>query len=239
MADETLVSEVERLRAENAKLRERALTRARLRSASSVGLLVLGCGLAALSVVAIWLRVTLLDTDRYVKTVAPIAAEPAVQQAVANRLDTAINERIDFASLAREVLPERADVLAPVIQTGVQSFIRTRINEFTASPRFQELWVDANRRAHTRITELLVGGRSKRLVLDDDTVYLDLSPAVNRIKAGLQDRDGLEHLDAGPRVGDRRRLDELDAPVDALRNRLGDPRQPAFLQAGLDPIDRG
>ena len=137
MADETLVSEVERLRAENAKLRERALTRARLRSASSVGLLVLGCGLAALSVVAIWLRVTLLDTDRYVKTVAPIAAEPAVQQAVANRLDTAINERIDFASLAREVLPERADVLAPVIQTGVQSFIRTRINEFTASPRFQ------------------------------------------------------------------------------------------------------
>ena len=70
---------------------KRALTRARLRSASSVGLLVLGCGLAALSVVAIWLRVTLLDTDRYVKTVAPIAAEPAVQQAVANRLDTAIN----------------------------------------------------------------------------------------------------------------------------------------------------
>ena len=71
MADETLVSEVERLRAENAKLRERALTRARLRSASSVGLLVLGCGLAALSVVAIWLRVTLLDTDRYVEDGGP------------------------------------------------------------------------------------------------------------------------------------------------------------------------
>jgi hypothetical protein len=131
MPDDTLVSEVERLRAENAKLRKRALTRRRLRGASSVGLLVLGCGLAALSVVAIWLRVTLLDTNRYVETVAPIAADPGVQQAVANRLDTEINTRIDFAALARDVLPERADVLAPVIQTGVQSFIRPRSDDFT------------------------------------------------------------------------------------------------------------
>ena len=46
---------------------------------------------------AIWLRVTLLDTDRYVSTVAPIAAQPAVQKAVADKLDTAITSRVDFA----------------------------------------------------------------------------------------------------------------------------------------------
>src|SRR3954464_7504183 len=147
MDDDPLQSEVERLRAENSTLRSRATTRGRLRSAAGIGLLVLGCGLVALSVVAIWLRVTLLNTDHYVDTVAPIAAHPSVQQAVADRLDVAINERIDFASLAREVLPDRADVLAPVIQTGVQSFISTRINEFTRSARFQTLWVEANRRA--------------------------------------------------------------------------------------------
>ncbi len=60
-------------------------------------LLVLGCGLAVLSLVAVWLRVTLLDTDRYVDTVAPIAAEPAVQDAVADKLETAIYSRVDFA----------------------------------------------------------------------------------------------------------------------------------------------
>src|SRR3954452_21470154 len=105
----------------------------------------------------------LLHTDRSVNTVAPIAAHPTVQKAVADQLDTAINNKIDFAGLAREVLPDRADVLAPVIQTGVQSFIRTRLDHFTRSPRFQELWVEANRRAHTRLVDLLVGGRSKRL----------------------------------------------------------------------------
>ena len=216
MADEALVSEVERLRAENEKLKKRGLTRRRLRSASGVGLLVLGCGLAALSVVAIWLRVTLLNTDHYVKTVAPIAADPAVQNAVAARLDTAINSRIDFDSLAREVLPDRADVLAPVIQTGVQSFIRTRIQEFTRSERFQTLWTEANRRAHQRITDLLVGGRSKRLVLDDDTVYLDLSAAVDRIKAGLQER-GLTRIAAAipPSIDGRVKLVQAPALADA------------------------
>lgn len=207
-----LQAEVDRLRAENEALRARGMTRERTRRASVVFLLVLGCGLAALSVVAIWLRVTLLDTDRYVETVAPIAAEPAVQNAVADRLSTAINDRIDFASLAREALPERADVMAPVIETGVQSFITARVSDFTRSQRFEDLWVDANRRAHTRIVALLEGGRSGRLVLDDDTVYLDLSPAVNRIKSGLQER-GLTRVAAAipPSVDGRVKLVQSEA----------------------------
>ena len=115
-----LENEVAHLREENAKLKARAARRDRARGGGKALLLVLGCGLAALSVVAIWLRTTLLDTDRYVDTVAPIAAQPAVQDAVADKLENAIFTRIDFAALAREALPERADVIAPVIETGVR-----------------------------------------------------------------------------------------------------------------------
>jgi hypothetical protein len=213
-----LESEVVRLRAENEKLKSRARRRERGRRGSVVLLLVLGCGLTALSVLAIWLRVTLLNTDRYVETVAPIAAQPAVQDAVADKLETAIYSRIDFASLAREVLPERADVMAPVIQTGVQSFISARITEFTRSQRFQNVWVDANRRAHTRIVGLLEGGRSGRLVLDQDTVYLDLSPAVDRIKTALQER-GLTRIAAAipPSVDGQIKLVQSEGLVSAQR----------------------
>src|SRR3954469_16294652 len=108
-SDEQLQAEVERLRKENAKLARRVNIGSRLRSASSAFLLILGCGLAVLSLVAIWLRVTLLDTDRYVSTVAPIAADPAVQNAVAKQIDNAIFTRVDFSSLAQQVLPDRAD----------------------------------------------------------------------------------------------------------------------------------
>jgi hypothetical protein len=216
VSDATMREEMEKLRADNEALQRKVALRRTFRRASVVGLLVLGCGLALLSVVAIWLRVTLLNTDRYVNTVAPIAAEPAVQKAVADKLNTAINSKIDFDSLARQVLPDRADVLAPAIATGVQSQIRSRLNEFTASPRFQQLWTNANREAHARLVALLTGGRSKRLELQGDTVYLDLSPAVQRVKDALNER-GLSRISAAipPTVDGKIKLVQSSAITDA------------------------
>jgi hypothetical protein len=215
---DALRDEVERLRAENAALERRVAWRGRIRRSSAWLLLILGCGLVALSLVAIWLRATLLDTDRYVNTVGPIAEQPEVQRAVADKLETAIFSRVDFAALAREVLPDRADVLAPAIERGAQSVISDRINEFTTSERFQQLWVEANRRAHTRVVELLTGGRSGRLVLDEDTVYLDLSAAVERVRAGLQER-GLNRIATAipPSVDGQVELFQSAALVDAQR----------------------
>jgi hypothetical protein len=216
VSDVTLRDEVEKLRADNAALQRKASIRRTLRRASVVGLLILGCGFALLSVVAIWLRVTLLNTDHYVKTVAPIAAQPSVQRAVADKLGTAINSKIDFDQLARDVLPDRADVLAPAIASGVQAQISSRLNDFTASPRFQQLWTDANRRAHQRLTDLLIGGRSKRLALEGDTVYLDMSPAVQRVKDALSER-GLTRIANAipPSVDGRIKLVQSSAITDA------------------------
>lgn len=195
MTDVAPNEELERLRAENARLSARISRRLRWRSAGAWLLLVLGCGLAVLALVAVWLRTTLLDTDRYVQTVTPIAAQPAVQNAVADKLETAIFSRVDFAALAREALPDRADLIAPAIERGAQGFISDRVHDFTRSPRFEQLWIEANRRAHTRLVELLEGGRSGRLVLDDNSLVLDLSPAVERVKTGLQER-GLTRIAA-------------------------------------------
>src|SRR3954464_12503582 len=109
-SEQQLQAEVERLRKENAKLARRVSWGQRARSSSSAFLLVLGCGLAVLSLLALWLRGTLLNTDRYVSTVAPLAANPDIQNAVADKLENAIFSRVDFAGLSRQVLPDRADV---------------------------------------------------------------------------------------------------------------------------------
>src|SRR6186997_404185 len=114
-----LRAENEQLRADNSKLLRRAMWRARIRRASLTLLLVLGCGLVGASIIAIWTRATVLNTDRYVNTMAPIARSPAVQSAVADKLSTAITSKVDVNALAREVLPDRADVLAPAIAEGV------------------------------------------------------------------------------------------------------------------------
>jgi hypothetical protein len=196
-----LRDEVEDLRT---KLSRRVAWGARARRASLALLLVLGCGLAAASVVAIWTRVTVLNTDRYVKTMAPIGRSPAVQNAVADKLYAGITSKVDIDALAREVLPDKADILAPAIANGVNSAIRSRINEFVHSPKFPQYWDEANRRAHDRVVELLTTGKSKRLTLQGDTVYLDLSPAVANIKQRLTDRGLGRVADAIPPTVDGR-----------------------------------
>ena len=62
-----------------------------------------------------------------------IGATPAVQSAVSDKLYTSITSKIDFDALARQVLPDRADILAPAIATGVQTTIRNQIRSTSAS----------------------------------------------------------------------------------------------------------
>ena len=196
--------EVEQLRAANAKLENRVARRARLRRAALVLLLVLGCGLFAASLIAVWTRATVLNTDRYVKTMAPIGESKAVQEAVADKLAARVNGAIDFNQLATEALPERADVLAPAIAAGAQSAIREGLDRFVASQRFEDLWVEANRRAHDRVVALLTTGKSGRLTLTDDTVYLDFSGAIDRLKERLRERGFDRVADAIPASVDGR-----------------------------------
>jgi hypothetical protein len=193
-----LRDENERLREANEKLARRVALGSRLRRATTVFLLVLGCGLVAASLIAIWTRASVLNTDRYVKTMAPIARSKAVQKTVADKLDAKITGAIDFDALARDVLPARADVLAPAIEAGAENAIRQQLDRFVASDRFAELWDEANRRVHTRVVGLLTTGKSGKLALEGDTVYLDLSPAVDRIKQALSDRGLTRIADAIP-----------------------------------------
>ena len=221
---------------------------------------MLGCGLVALSLVAFYVRETVLDTDRYVATMAPIAESPAVQQAVADKLNTAITSRVDFDSLMREALPASADPLAPALAVGLQQAIRSRIDAFVASDNFERLWVEANRRAHARVVALLTTGQSGRLLLDGDTVYLDLGAIVDRVRQALQER-GLDRLaaaippsgrrpgDAAPvrRAGqgpqghrpDREPDDRVADPCAAVPDRprlLSRPRRRGLLRVGLGLI---
>ena len=199
-----LRDEVEQLRDANERMQSRLAMRARLRRAAVVLLLVLGCGLTGAALISMWTRATVLNTDRYVKTMAPIGESAAVQKAVADKLEARITGAIDFNALAREVLPDRADVLAPAIATGAESAIREGLDRFVASDRFQTLWEEANRRAHSRVVALLTTGESGRLTLEDDTVYLDFSAAVERLKERLRERGFNRVADAIPASVDGR-----------------------------------
>jgi hypothetical protein len=104
-------TEVERLRAEVASLRSRLrqqdqhdkgraaaaerTVQQRWRTIVGTLLIVVACVLAPLSVVAVWTKNQVTNTDRYVRTMAPLASEPAIQHALADRITARIFTAVD------------------------------------------------------------------------------------------------------------------------------------------------
>ena len=73
--------------------------RQRWRTILAVVLIVVGCVLAPLAGVAGWARNQVTNTDRYVRTVAPLATDPAIQTAVADQLTAQVFTYLDVQGL--------------------------------------------------------------------------------------------------------------------------------------------
>ena len=156
-------------------------------------LLVVGCVLVPISLSAVWVRNTLLDTDNYVSTVAPLASDPQVQQAVANRLTDAIFSNVDVDQTISDALPARAAFLGAPIANAVETVTNQAALRLAESSQFQTLWENANRRAHGAVTKLLTGG-GPRVSTEDGTVAINTAQIFDNVKAKL-DAKGITIFD--------------------------------------------
>ena len=62
--------------------------------------------LAFAAVPALYLRSEVIDTDRYVATVAPLASDPAIQAEIADKVTQQITDAVDFETITRDALNE-------------------------------------------------------------------------------------------------------------------------------------
>jgi len=150
-------------------------------------LLVIGVILVPLSMSAIWVRATLLDTDQYVATIGPLAGNSDIQHGVADRVTTALFADGKVEKQVADVLPKRADILAAPITGGLQTFAKTATLTLVQSDRFQTLWENVNRRAHTAVVAVLTGDTS-RVSTKDGTVSVNIEEIVNNVKKRLDAR---------------------------------------------------
>jgi hypothetical protein len=208
-------AELERLRAENAALRaqvgqEGAAARdaepapgaarggrRRWRTVVAVLLIVVACVLAPLSVVAVWTRNQVTNTDRYIATVSPLARDPAIQNAIADQITAQVFTYIDIRGLTNQALdtlrerglrPQVADqlrALATPIANGVQGFTRDQVGKVVASDAFANAWVQANRVAHAELVKALTGEGGGAITVENDTVSVNLGPFIETVKAQL------------------------------------------------------
>jgi hypothetical protein len=152
--------------------------------------LVLAALLALLSVVAIWTRNQVINTDRYVATVAPLATEPAIQDLIVDRLTATLADPDRTAEFASGLLPARAEPLSTPIASAVEGFVRTRLGDFVRSERFAELWDELSRRTHASAVALLTGSGEGRIQIAGDRLVVDLGPLLGPAREAVE-RAGL------------------------------------------------
>jgi hypothetical protein len=150
-------------------------------------LLLVGVLLVPLSLSAVWVRNTLLDTDQYVATIGPLAGNSEIQHGLADRVTTALFADGTVEKRVAAVLPARATVLAAPISSGLETVANRAALKLVQSDRFQTLWENVNRRAHTAVVEVLTGGGS-RVSTKDGTVSVNLEQIFTNVKQRLDAR---------------------------------------------------
>ncbi|MEU9012148.1 hypothetical protein AB0D12_20740 [Streptomyces sp. NPDC048479] len=201
------------------------------RKVSSAVLIVLTCILVPVSVVTVWVHDIVLDTDRYVATVAPLASNPAIQDAAVNRAVQAVDVRFDAKEFTTNVADWlQSQGLPPLAAQAVKSFapqVASAVNEavekvarrFVESDRFKKVWTTANRIGHNAVDHALTGKGRGAVGVDEGTVTLNVGTAVETIKKDLVDA-GLKPASKIPTVNKQLVLfksDELAKVQNAAR----------------------
>ncbi len=179
--------ELARLRAEVSALHAQLDTRRRrgsivagVRRVTAAVLIALTAFALVASVVGVWAATTVLNTDRWVSTVAPLPQNPQVAAAVADYATTEVFQAINVEQRLREVLPPQAAFVAVPVAGQLRDTVREKVTQVLQSDRFQTLWVELNRRAHQRALAI-INGESDIVVAGQDRVEIDLLPLINQV----------------------------------------------------------
>jgi hypothetical protein len=180
------------------------------RAPVSVVLIVIGCILAPLSVVAVWTANQVSNTDRYVANLEPLVHDPAVQRALTDKITLEIDSRLNVKGLttqAATALSQKGltrvgallNTFSGQIASSVNGFIHTQIAKIVASPQFAAVWVEVNRHAHAQLVKALSGQGNGAITISNGQVVLNLGPIIDQVKTRLATR-GLSIVNKIPHI---------------------------------------
>jgi hypothetical protein len=196
-------AELARLRTEVAQLRRKQAEkpprhRVSWRTPVAAVLIVIGCILAPVSVVAVWTANQVSDTNRYIANIEPLIHEPAVQNALTDKITTQITSHLNVtgytnqaaALLTSKGLPRVGTLLktfGPAISNAVTGFVHNAVHKVVTSPQFANAWVQVNTVAHEQLVNAL-SGRGGAISVSNGEVTIDLAPFIAIIKTDLANR---------------------------------------------------
>ncbi len=156
-----------------------------MRALVAFTLLLVGALMVPVATAGWWLRDDVVPQGAYVDTVAPLASNDHIQDAVADELVTQTTDSL--AGISEE------------LATKVEPLVRTAARVVVESPAFEKAWRDSNRAAHKQIVGALAGESATIRADDGSTVELRLGPLAAAVREEV-DRSGIPLGVAVPRT---------------------------------------
>ena len=165
-----------------------------VRSVVSLIIFILAVVSTPIALIGNWGHRTVIDSQVYLDTVGPLASNPAIQEALTDRLTDAFEAQVDTADLAAGFLgnfldnPELTEKLAAPIAAGINTLVRNLIADFIASEEFQNLWIGVNKAAQKSLVAMLEGKNEGPVQIRDSAIVLDISSLLVVVQERLVER---------------------------------------------------
>jgi hypothetical protein len=197
------------------------------RKIATIALVIITSVFVLVSSLAVWGKRTLFDTDRFTKVVASVVADPAVTNAMANRLTDSVFDAVQGTGVIADNTPQQLQPLLPVLGGALRGAVSDQVEKFLASDTGQQIMVRQVSRAHAAAMRVLDGGKPGNAVnIENGAVVLNLVPAVNAVLGRLQDRGLLTDKNL-PDLNDSQTPQQQ---ITALSDALGVDLKPTFGQ---------
>jgi hypothetical protein len=157
------------------------------RRALALTLVIAGCLAAPAALAAGYVHRDIMNADGYVATVTPLAADPAVQKAVADVLAKQVSHALDAGQALPGPLPSVLGAFTGPLSTQLEGLTRKLTLQAVESSAFRRFWATANRAAHPVLVDAIKG---KGKVTAKGLVGLDLS-GVTAAVTGLLTSSGV------------------------------------------------
>jgi hypothetical protein len=128
----------------------------------------------------VWVKRQALDTNNWTNSSAQVLENEKVRSAVSVYLVNQLYANTNVSAELEQRLPPQLKGLAPPLAAGLQQLLIRAADAFLARPRVQELWKNANRRAH-ELFIAVIDGKKDVLRSTNGNVVLNLQPLIQRL----------------------------------------------------------
>ena len=190
--------ELEQLRQQNAELQQQL---ADAQSSGGWRMALAGVFVVLFSIIlvpanqAVWIASTVLETDRFVATFAPLPADEAVADALGQRVSIVVSEEAAIEERIATLLGSELEFVAAPIASGIEDLIAGATSTVIQSDIFTGIWENALRITHASAIAIVDASREGPVgVTGDGQIVLDLNPLLEQVVAELDDR-GIPSID--------------------------------------------